>query len=265
MTNTQWSDISEFQVPVDNSYPYHFICIRSNDGSYQDHHFTQNIAWARAALKSGRIWGFMVYYFYRPGFDGAKLLMQRVGKPDGKMVAMIDVEGARGQVSGNQSGAINAQFGELSKWLGNSKRVVGYGNTTDLNALWPQKPKGIRIIVAAYGSNPGYPGKFAHQYMDDANTRPFGPSDLNSADGMSQGDLEKMFGFVSAAPENVHAFDGKQTMLDIAKSRNYGDVSSWLAHESALGTDVGAKLIGFAEKELAAIVPPAGTEWLTNP
>jgi hypothetical protein len=69
---------------------------------------------------------------------------------------------------------------------------------SDLNTLWPQKPPGIRLIVAAYGSNPGYPGKFAHQFTDHANTPPFGPSDLNSADGMSAHDLQLMFGMTSA-------------------------------------------------------------------
>lgn len=261
MTDTQWSDISEFQVPVDNSYPYKFLAIRSNDGSYQDHHFTQNIAWCRASLHNGRLWGFIVYYFYRPGFDGAKLLMQRVGKPDSRMVAMIDVEGANGEVTGNQSGAINAQFSELAKWLGNPKRVIGYGNTSDLNALWPQKPRGEELIIAAYGSDPGYPGKFAHQYEDNANTRPFGPSDLNTADGMSAGDLEKMFGFVPntpALPAGELTFDGKTSMGTIAKQRNYATTAAWIAHESGLSA-------GDTEKMLAAAVPPAGTIWHVNP
>jgi hypothetical protein len=257
MTDTLWSDISEFQVPVNNSYPYHFLCLRSNDGSYQDHHFTQNIAWARAALKSGHLWGYMVYYFYRPGFDGAKLLMQRVGKPDSRMVAMIDVESANGQVTGNQSAEINAQHDELAHWLGSASRVVGYGNVTDLNDLWPQKPAGIRIIVAAYGSNPGYPGKYAHQYEDNANTPPFGPSDLNSADGMTVGDLEKMYGFVQALPPGEQVFDGKTTMGEVAKSRNYPTTGAWIAHQQALSaTD--------AEHMLSVSVPPAGTKWHTN-
>src|SRR6516162_7882661 len=271
MVNTLWSDISEFQVPADNSYPYNFLGFRSNDGRYEDHHFTQNIAWARAAIHSGKLWGFMVYYLYRPGFDGAKLLMSRVGKPDSRMVAMVDVESVNGQVSGNQSDAINEQFNELAHWLGNASRVVGYGNTFDLNALWPQKPPGVKIIVAAYGSNPSYPGKYAHQYMNNAKTKPFGPSDLNSADGMSVADLEKMYGFTTPTPDppptpgNVHTFDGKQTLFDVARSRNYGSVAEWLAHEGALNIAVGTKLIELGESKLEGIVPPAGTEWLTNP
>jgi hypothetical protein len=270
VTDTLWSDVSEFQVPASNAYPYHFICFRSNDGTYEDHHFVQNIAWARGAVHAGKLWGFMVYYFYRPGVNGAGVLMSRVGKPDADMAVMIDVEGAGGQVSGNQSNAINAQHDQLGKWLGNPSRVVGYGNTSDLNALWPSKPRGLRIVVAAYGSNPGYPGKFAHQFTDRQNTAPFGPSDFNSADGMSASDLQKMYGFTQPKPppppaaSNVHTFTGGETMWDVAHSRGYPTTAAWLAHEGNLDVNVGAALIGLDEKALAAIKPAAGTKWLTN-
>jgi len=84
--------------------------------------------------------------------------------------------------------------------LGSPKRVIAYGNVSDLNALWPQKPPGIRLIVASYGSNPSYPGKFAHQFSDSQNVPPFGPSDINSADGMGQAQLQEMFGFTAPHP-----------------------------------------------------------------
>jgi|SRR5215831_15963413 len=260
MTDTLWSDISEFQVPVNNNYPYKFLCFRSSDGTHLDSHFNQNIAWARSAVHTGRMWGFMVYYFYRPGVDAAKILMQRVGKPDARMAVMIDVESASGQVSGNQSNAINAQHDELVKWLGRPGSVVGYGNTSDLNALWPQKPRGIRLVIAAYGSNPGYPGKYAHQFEDNANTHPFGPSDLNSADGMSAGDLEKMYGFVpdTPPPSGGHTFDGKTTMGDVARSRNYANAEAWLAHQKDLNQKDYMNLLDQSK-------PPAGAPWHVNP
>ena len=200
MTDTLWSDISEWQVQVNDRYPYGFICIRSNDGSYLDLDFPANYSWCKSKRASGKLWGFMVYYFYRPGVNGAHILMSRCGKPDPRMVVMIDCESASGQVAGNQSGALNAQHDDLAKWLGDPRRVVGYGNVSDLNALWPAKPKGMRIVVAAYGSNPGYPNKFAHQFADNANIAPFGPSDLNSADGMSINDLLAMYGFSATHP-----------------------------------------------------------------
>ena len=201
MTDTLWADISEWQVPVNDSYPYSFLCIRSNDGSHIDNNIKANLSWCKSRCASGKLWGFMVYYFYRPGVDGAKILMAQVGTPDPRMTVMIDVEGDGGQVSGNQSAAVNAQYNELASWLGDARRVVGYGNTSDLNSLWPSKPSGIRLVIAAYGSNPGYPGKYAHQYTDSGACAPFGTCDMNSADGMDQRDLEAMYGFSgSAAP-----------------------------------------------------------------
>jgi peptidoglycan hydrolase-like protein with peptidoglycan-binding domain len=199
VTDTQWADISEFQAPVNDSYPYNFVCIRSNDGNHIDHNIQANLSWCRSRRSSGTIWGFIVYYFYRPGIDGAKNLMAQVGTPDPRMVAMIDVESAGGQVAGNQSAAINAQFNELAHWLGDARRVIGYGNTADLGTLWPSKPAGIRHVIASYGSKPSYPGMFGHQYTDRGSCTPFGTCDLNSADGMSQQDLEGMFGFSGAA------------------------------------------------------------------
>jgi hypothetical protein len=197
--DTLWSDVSEFQPGVTDAYPHKFFALRSHDGGHNDAQFMHNITWANRAVASGRLWGYIVYYFYRPGFDGAAALKARVGPhPNPKMVAMIDVESAGGQVHGNQSAQISREFHEIAGWLGSSKRVIGYGNTSDLNSLWPARPAGIRLIIAAYGSNPGYPGKFAHQFTDCAHTPPFGPSDLNSADGMSAHDLQVMFGMTSA-------------------------------------------------------------------
>jgi hypothetical protein len=197
--NTLWSDVSEFQVPVNNSYPYRFFALRNADGNHMDSHFMANVTWANENVGS-RIWGYIVYYFYRPGVNGAAILKQRIGpKPNPRMVAMIDVESAGGQVSGNQSVQLGREFGELVAYL-DHKRVIGYGNTSDLNSLWPNKPSGVKLIIAAYGSNPSYPNKFAHQFTDSAHTAPFGPSDLNSADGMSEHDLKLMFGMVDPTP-----------------------------------------------------------------
>ena len=200
MADTQWSDISEFQRPPDNSYPHQILCIRSNDGSYLDKHFVENLAWCKASVASGKLVGYLVYYFYRPGVDGAAILRTRVGSPDPHMSVMVDMEGAGGQVSGNQSAHANQQVAELIAWMGgNAKRVIGYGNTSDLNALWPQKPNpSFQLVIAAYGTNPSYPNKFAHQFSDNANTPPFGPSDLNSADGMDLPAVQALLGWTGA-------------------------------------------------------------------
>src|SRR5262249_10815201 len=66
-------------------------------------------------------------------------------------------------------------------------------------------------------------------------------------------------------PSNVHTFDGTQTILDVARSRNYGSAAAWLTHEVKLDSNVGQALIGLGEAGLAGIVPAAGTKWLTNP
>lgn len=198
MTDTLYADVSEFQNIVTDAYPYGVLEFRSNDGTYLDHHFTSNIGWARAAYKSGKLWAYIVYYFYRPGVNGAQVLINRVGgtagKSDPHLIAMIDVEGDSGKVTGNQSGQINAEFHLLAHWLGDSKRVIGYGNVGDLNALWPQKPPGIRLSVANYSANPPYPGKFSHQFSNAHVTPPFGPCDFNSADGMNKAELLTMWG-----------------------------------------------------------------------
>jgi hypothetical protein len=199
--DTMWSDVSEFQPGVTDQYPHSFFAFRSHDGGHNDSQFLHNVTWANSRVKSGKLWGYIVYYFYRPGFNGSASLKSRIGpNPNPKMVVMIDVESAGGQVSGNQSAQINREFHDLASYLGNAKRVIGYGNISDLNALWPQKPSGVRLVVAAYGSNPGYPGKFGHQFSDHANVPPFGPSDLNSADGMTAHELQLMFGMAKTLP-----------------------------------------------------------------
>jgi peptidoglycan hydrolase-like protein with peptidoglycan-binding domain len=201
VTDTQWADVSQWQRPVDDAYPWQFFCFRSNDGDIHDSNFAANRAWADKAVADGRIFGYLVYYFYRPGLNGAAVLKSMVGTPNGRMAVMIDVESDAGRVAGNQSAAINAQFDELARWLGSPKRVTGYGNVGDLDTLWPSKPQGVRLVIAAYGSNPAYPGKFAHQYSDSYVTPPFGACDINSAGGMSAADLERMFGFTASAPK----------------------------------------------------------------
>jgi hypothetical protein len=65
---------------VDNSYPHSFYAFRSHDGAHNDAQFMHNITWANGAVEAGKLWGYIVYYFYRPGFDGAASLKARVGK-----------------------------------------------------------------------------------------------------------------------------------------------------------------------------------------
>jgi hypothetical protein len=86
--------------------------------------------------------------------------------------------------------------------------VIGYGNVGDLNNLWPRKPPGIRLVIAAYGHNPPYPGKVAHQYTDGQGyggglpegAPPFGHCDMNSADGLAPDEFARACGVSATDP-----------------------------------------------------------------
>jgi hypothetical protein len=196
MADTLFADISHYQVPVDNRYPYKFLSIRSNDGTFQDRHFAQNYAWAKGALASGRLTGLIVYFVWRPNWQDAVRTHINMcgGRPHPKQVTMIDAESWGGQIKGDQSAGLNAARAELVKWYGgNKRRVIGYGNGGDLRALWPNRGD-IGIVLAAYGSNPSFPGKVAHQFSDRQVTPPFGACDINSADGRTPAQFAALLG-----------------------------------------------------------------------
>lgn len=208
MTDTLFADVSEFQVPVDDSYPGQIFSFRSNDGDYRDHNFTQNYVWAAAAADSGRLACFIVYCYWRPNWRvTAQTLIDMVedcGGPHPKMVVMLDVESG-GNPGGDQSDRINRAYWKLTDWLGTSgedgtRRVIGYANGSDFYSMWPVRPDGLRVIGAGYGSNPLLPGQIAHQYTDGtygadpedglpSGWPPFGDCDMNSADGLGPTDF----------------------------------------------------------------------------
>jgi len=197
-TDTIFADVSEFQVPVDDSYPYQVLSIRVCDGTYQDHNFAQNYAWMKGALDSGKLTAGIVYVFVRPNWQQtANTIRNMFGDNGGvhpKVVLMLDVESGNGNPSGDGSDWIDALYANLVDLVGGDpRRVIGYGNVSDLNSMWITKPSGERLIVASYGSNPDYPNKIAHQYTDGKGyggglpegCSPFGNCDMNSADGIS--------------------------------------------------------------------------------
>lgn len=192
-SNTIYCDVSEWQVPVDNSYPYRVISIRSNDGTYRDKRWATNYNWVRRATDESRLEFFIVYFVWRENWlETVNTLKSQVGTPHPKMAVMIDVESWGGQITGNHSQGINNAYWNIANWLGDPRRVIGYGNVSDLNNLWPVKPPGIRLTIAAYGANPDYPGKISHQYTNGQGygaplpqgAPPFGNCDVNSADGL---------------------------------------------------------------------------------
>lgn len=185
MTSVDWCDFSEFQRVIDNTYPHPVAAFRSNDGTYRDRHFAANHAWAKSAVDSGKLAFFIVYAVYEPdGGNWVSTLMSMVGTPHPRMVVMMDIESWGGRINSDHSADINAGRARLAQWLGSSRRVIGYGNVGDLNRLWPNKGD-AQLVVAAYGSNPSYPNKIAHQYTSSGSCPPFGsPVDMNSADGL---------------------------------------------------------------------------------
>jgi len=200
MTNTVFCDISEFQKVVDDSYPYKWLSIRSNDGTYRDSHFAQNLAWCKSRVGS-KLDAFIVYCVYEPGKDWVGTLKSQVGTPHPRMAVMVDVESWGGKIKGNHSADINVGVSQIASWLGNINRVLGYGNASDLNSIWPQRNLAANhIVLANYVGNPAFPGKIIHQYSSSGTVAPFGhPVDMNSADGYSSADLMKALGLNGSA------------------------------------------------------------------
>lgn len=185
MTDTLWTDTSQFQRVPDDSYPYRVISLRSNDGGYHDPIFHLSHEWAVSALNRGTLDIEIVYAVYRPdNGNWATTLMNNL-TPHPRLAVMPDVESWNGAIIGDHSDDINAGVERLAAWAGGLERVLGYANPTDYANLWPRRalaPK--HEIVAAYGWNPKLPDQLVHQFTDAANVPPFGgPVDLNSADG----------------------------------------------------------------------------------
>lgn len=214
MTDVLFADISEFQSGVNDAYPYAFLSFRSNDGTYRDHHFDHNLAWAKDAVKRGKIKGFAIYYVFEPGVDSVSVIQEMVGVPHPKMAIMQDIESWGGRIRGDHSNAINAERERLIKWLNahrgsaitralyrsrDRKRVFGYGNAGDLANIWPRRGD-AQITLANYSQKPSSPKHLVHQFSSSFPVKPFGRCDINSADGLTITQFLKALGLDSIAP-----------------------------------------------------------------
>ena len=207
MADTLYADVSEWQVGVNDSYPYPVLCIRSNDGTHRDRRWVNNYGWCLRNVDSGRLTFFIVYFVWRPNWQQTvDTFKDLVGTPHPKMAVMLDVESWGGQIRGDRSAGINAAYDAVGAFVGSTAKVIGYGNVGDLNSVWPTKPPGIRLVVAAYGRNPQYPGKVAHQYTDGSGygggglpegAPPFGRCDMNSADGLTAEEFARACGITA--------------------------------------------------------------------
>lgn len=191
-----FADVSYFQAPVDDSYPYEIFSFRSNDGTFEDPNFEHNYQWSVNAVESGRLACFIVYFYWRPNWlqtvQTHQRMVERVGGPHPAMISMIDVESG-GNPGGDQSDPINRSYWFCADWLGDRRRVIGYANTGDFNSMWRDRPALLRVVGAGYGRNPNLPGQIAHQYTDGQGfggglpegAPPFGNCDMNAANGLS--------------------------------------------------------------------------------
>lgn len=202
MTDTQWADVSQFQAPVDDSYPWRWFAFRMCNGDGPDALGAHNYAWSQAAVARGALDGFFAYTVFYWDSNWAQNLIDEIGpNPHPNLVAMIDVESWARYNSGDCSTNLNAGAQLLTAHLGSADRVVGYGNAGDLNELWPDR-SGLapnHIIYADYSGNPGFPGAFAHQYTDAGQCAPFGVCDMNSADGYDSSSLQRLLGIPGGA------------------------------------------------------------------
>lgn len=214
---TIFADVSEWQVPVDDSYPYQVLSIRSNDGTYRDRKWAQNYRWCVNACDSGRLVFFIVYFVWRQNWQaGVDTLKTQVGNPHPRMAVMMDVESWEGRITGNQSDGINGAYQMVADWLGDPRRVIGYANTGDLKSLWPTRPPGVRLVGAGYPTNPNLPGQVAHQYTNGQVTAgslpigaaPFGPCDMNIAHGLSASEFAAACGVAGDAALLIPGLEG---------------------------------------------------------
>lgn len=206
MTDTLFRDISEHnQIDVGDiiaKTDEQVVLFRSADGTYQDHKFVTNLALGKHACDTGRLACIGDYFVFEDNWQATlSTFKQQIGKPHPKMFLVIDLETWGGKITGDHSRQVNAVRGELIRWLRSNrgpitravdailgrqhKRVLVYGNVGDLTTLFPRRPRGLRYIVAAYGSNPDFPGKIAHQFSDSYTADGLPAGDINSADGLS--------------------------------------------------------------------------------
>lgn len=158
---TFYADISSWQAPADDTYPYPVLAFRADDGVGPDSHAAHN--WQHCQQK-GLI--AVAYVVFKPGHVApiVNRLKQMFGPHPARLAVMVDMEsGAEFAGPGNHSLEANQMVAELGAWLG-PDAVLGYANAPDWAALWPDRPAGLKRIVAHYGA--GAPnGAYGWQYF----------------------------------------------------------------------------------------------------
>lgn len=131
MTDTLFADVSEYQVPVNNSYPYRVLSIRVCDGTYRDRNFAHNYRWMRSAFDSGRLTFGIVYTYARPNWwanaNTVRSMIDAAGGLHPRVALMLDVESG-GNPPGDGSSWINRLYWNLADYAGSPVRIIGYAN-----------------------------------------------------------------------------------------------------------------------------------------
>src|SRR6266567_1807764 len=215
VSDTLFADISEYQdAQPDARYPYKFISIRANDGTFRDKQFPIRLAWCLTALQLRKLVGFLVYTVFEENWEQATAVfkIQYGAKHIQRSAVVIDVERWKGRITGDHSPMVNSMREAIIAYLyalrpawqrsvffrayfraQDRKRVVLYGNAGDLAELSPHRGD-AKIIIANYSFNPSLPGKIAHQFSDHYWCPPFGYVDMNSADGYSPWQFARALG-----------------------------------------------------------------------
>ena len=156
---TFWADVSQYQgKAIESTYPHKVFSFRTNSGDKEDTLAIENAVAAKAMLEAGKVEIVIPYYFFRPGQANCDLhreILERAklfNHP--RTVSMVDVEGDKGSVSGNNSWEINDEVNRIKGWYSNSERVIGYLNSNADAGLWPTRG-GINLVVPQYDRTPG--------------------------------------------------------------------------------------------------------------
>lgn len=211
-SDTLYADVSEWQPPLPEKYPYRWVAIRSNDGTYRDRRFAENWDTVRRMLDDGRLVGAIVYAVVRPNWEESLAVhVEMQGEDRADVVTMADAESWGGQIVGDHSDAFNGFTRGASEWRGGGAdprptRCIGYLNPNDIG-IWPTLPE-MPFVVPSYGALPDFSRapelgrRFAiHQYTDGSgygNGLPEGYGrvrcDMNAANGLDPWQLGDLLG-----------------------------------------------------------------------
>lgn len=208
-----FTDTSYYQVPLNNAYPHKVVSFRVSDGNWEDPIFRTNLRAAAQLIKQNRIAAVIAYLVYRPGDQQPAAaafrtaVTETLGSIPQWLVAMIDAESWGGAIRGDQSVGLNRLYALLASMLsGDGRRVLGYANRGDFEALWPTRPIHMRTVLASYGGSlPSFDNLIAWQYTNGqyvvpglgSTTDPFGPCDHNVAPGMTPAQFAEQVGVLS--------------------------------------------------------------------